>query len=82
MYGREQLEQDLQWLESQRVEGARTLIAGTINGFQKLQLDAEIDASLQINTSTWGSRSRTRAATASFRPGLSRTTMKNEVKRI
>jgi hypothetical protein len=34
-----------------------------------------------INTSTWGGRSHTRAATASFRPGLSRTTMKNEVKR-
>ncbi len=37
MCGGEQLEQDLQWLESQRVEGVRMLIAGTIDGFQKLQ---------------------------------------------
>lgn len=80
MYLGEQLVQDLQCLESQRVEGARMLIAGTINGLQKLQLDAEIDASLQINTSIWGIRSRTRAATVWFHPGPSRTTMKNEVK--
>jgi len=57
------------------------LIAGTINGFQKLQLDAEIDASLQINTSIWGSQLGTRAATAWFRPGPSKATRKNEVKR-
>lgn len=44
MYGREQLEQDLQWLDSQRAEGTRMLLAGTINGFQKLHLDTEIDA--------------------------------------
>lgn len=38
MYGGEQFEQDVQWLESQRVEGARMLITGTINGLQKLQI--------------------------------------------
>jgi hypothetical protein len=43
MYGREQLEQDLTWLESQRAEGSRLLIAGKINGFQALDLEREID---------------------------------------
>jgi hypothetical protein len=44
VYGREQLEQDLMWLETQRAEGARMLVGGKINGFQKLALDQEIDA--------------------------------------
>jgi hypothetical protein len=44
MYGREQLEQDLLWLDAQRAEGARLLVAGKINGFQKLNLDRECDA--------------------------------------
>ena len=80
MYRGEQLEQDLQCLESQMGRGRSDADCWHDRWLQKLQLDAEIDASLQINTSIWGIRSRTRAATVWFHPGPSRTTMKNEVK--
>lgn len=43
MYGREQLETDLLYLDSQRAAGTRLLLEGKINGFQKLNLDREID---------------------------------------
>lgn len=43
MYGREQYESDLTWLDAQRAEGSRLLIAGKINGFQLVGLDREID---------------------------------------
>ena len=43
MYSKEQLEADLMYLDSQRAEGTRMLLEGKINGFQKLELDREID---------------------------------------
>lgn len=43
MYGREQYESDLAYLDAQRAEGSRLLIAGKINGFQLVGLDREID---------------------------------------
>jgi hypothetical protein len=43
MYSRTDYENDLTWLDAQRAEGSRLLIAGKINGFQLVGLDREID---------------------------------------